>query len=153
MTQIASHCEAKLHALRKTQDGIVVSFVLHPQEVPDALNLAPLGTRYMLAFSEIGDDEEPKPGAPAKQRWDELPLSQRAALLCNNKEFQFWLESTGRRNYDDESHYSFQAAEWVRKYCDVLSRGDIKPGTKAAALYLQIENDYNAASGRFPEAR
>ena len=56
----ASHCEAKLHAFRKTQDGIVVAFVLHPNEVPESVQLAPLGTRYMLALVEIGDDEQPK---------------------------------------------------------------------------------------------
>lgn len=53
----AAHCEAKLHGFRKTQDGIVVSFVLHPQDWPQALALDPLGTRYMLAVAQIGDDE------------------------------------------------------------------------------------------------
>lgn len=59
MPFVAEHCEAKLHGFRRTQDGVVVSFVLHPQEVPQALALDPLGTRYMLAFAAIGDDEQP----------------------------------------------------------------------------------------------
>ena len=54
----AAHCEAKLHGFRKTQDGIVVSFVLHPQDWPQQLALDPLGTRYMLAVAQIGDDEQ-----------------------------------------------------------------------------------------------
>ena len=59
----AAHCEAKLHGFRKTQDGIVVSFVLHPQDWPQALALDPLGTRYMLAVAQIGDDEQPVTGS------------------------------------------------------------------------------------------
>jgi len=54
--QNASHCEVKKHALRQTQDGIVVAFVVHPSDVPASLQLAPLGTRYMLALVEIGED-------------------------------------------------------------------------------------------------
>lgn len=56
----ALHCEAKFYAFRKTKDGTVVSFVLHPQEVPDALATADIGARFMLALVEIGDDEKPK---------------------------------------------------------------------------------------------
>jgi hypothetical protein len=56
----------KLHGFRRTQDGVVVSFVLHPAEVPQALALDPLGTRYMLALAAIGDDEEPIP-QPGKE--------------------------------------------------------------------------------------
>lgn len=56
----ALHVEAKKHGYRQTQDGVVVSFVLHPQEIPDALATAALGTRYMLAMVEIGDNDEPK---------------------------------------------------------------------------------------------
>lgn len=59
----AAHCEAKLHGFRKTQDGIVVSFVLHPQEAPSCFALDPLGTRYMLAVAQIGDDEQPVTGS------------------------------------------------------------------------------------------
>ena len=55
----AMHCEAKKHAYRQTQDGVVVSFVLHPHEVPDGLATAPLGSRYVLALVQIGDDEQP----------------------------------------------------------------------------------------------
>lgn len=58
--------EAKKHAYRQTQDGIVVSFVIHPNDVPESLALAALGTRFMIGFAEIGDDERPKPNRAAK---------------------------------------------------------------------------------------
>lgn len=55
----AANCEVKLHSFRRTQDGTVVSFLIHPAETPQALALDPLGTRYMLAFAAIGDNEQP----------------------------------------------------------------------------------------------
>lgn len=62
----ALSCEAKKHAYRQTQDGVVVSFVLHPQEVPDALAIAPLGTRYALVVVELNDDDTPKQQGAAR---------------------------------------------------------------------------------------
>lgn len=76
---IAIHCEAKKHAYRQTQDGVVVSFVLHPQEVPDGLATAALGTRYMLALVAIGDDEQPVAGAGARPAGRSIAIGQRAA--------------------------------------------------------------------------
>ena len=59
----AAHCEVKLHGFRRTQDGVVVSFVVHPSEVPQCLALDPLGQRYMIGIAAIGDDEQPTAAA------------------------------------------------------------------------------------------
>lgn len=56
----ALHCEAKKYAYRQNQDGVVVSFILHPTEIPKELATAAIGTRYVLALVEIADDEKPK---------------------------------------------------------------------------------------------
>lgn len=58
--EAAINCEAKFYAFRKTKDGTIVSFVVHPQEVPDKLATANIGARFVLAMVEIGDDEKPK---------------------------------------------------------------------------------------------
>lgn len=73
LRDIASRCEAKLHGLRRTAEGAVISFVIHPNEIPRALMLDALGTRYMLAFVAIGDDEQPIPASPHDA--GERPLS------------------------------------------------------------------------------
>lgn len=63
---MAIHFEAKKHAWRQTQDGIVVSFVLHPSEIDAGFAVAPLGTRYIVAVEQIGDDETPvQPQTPS----------------------------------------------------------------------------------------
>ncbi len=59
MTVPSVHCEARKVAYRQTKEGLVVAFVIHPNDMPDALAVAPLGQRYMLALAAIGDDEQP----------------------------------------------------------------------------------------------
>jgi len=61
MTVSSVHCEARKIAYRQSKDGLVISFVIHPNDMPDALAVAPLGQRYMLALAAIGDDEKPVP--------------------------------------------------------------------------------------------
>ena len=96
----STHCEAKKHGYRQTQDGIVVSFVLHPNEVPDDLVLAALGTRYMLVFTRIGDDEEPQ--VPEVKRparaFASLPRSQQAGILCGDETFRRFNTKRGGRS-------------------------------------------------------
>lgn len=48
--------EAKIYAFRKNAEGTVISFVIHPSEVPDELQVAPIGTRVILAVAEIVDE-------------------------------------------------------------------------------------------------
>lgn len=132
----AIHCEAKKHAYRQTQDGVVVSFVIHPQEVPDGLALASLGTRYMLALAEIGDDEKPvkpKAGGESKRSWDDLSYAEQAGIRCGEPAFQKFI---------GEVHGEGDPAALVRRLCGVGSRRDIRPGTDAGEAWAEIESDY-----------
>ncbi len=54
---IAESFEAKKYAYRQTKDGMVLSFVLHPDDVPKEMATAPIGQRYMLACAQIDDYE------------------------------------------------------------------------------------------------
>ena len=149
--------EAKLHAFRRTQDGVVVSYVIHPSDVSAELATASLGTRYMIGFSEIGDDEkelgrgqEPPSVSGAnpdgerevsdsaaafkavKKRFVDLPFPQQAAIRCSDEGFQFFIHA------DDEE----SAAKQIREYCAVKSRSEILPGTQAAKLWCDLEDLY-----------
>lgn len=75
MSVPAIHCEARKAAYRQSKDGLVVSFVIHPNDMPDALAVAPLGTRYMLALAQIGDDEQPVPPVGSQDRKGNARLS------------------------------------------------------------------------------
>lgn len=56
----AVHCEAKKYAFRQNRDGVVLSFVLHPNDLPASIATAAIGTRYVLALVELNDDETPR---------------------------------------------------------------------------------------------
>jgi hypothetical protein len=159
----AQHCEAKKHALRQTQDGIVVAFVLHPNDVPPSLQLAPLGTRYMLALVEIADDETPvtgkeattsvEPQAPqepapppkdhtarasSERKWHEITPAQQAGIRCNEVPFVKFLGTLS-----PEVKSTKDAAMFVRGWCDVDSRSDIR-GVEPVARWHELESRYRS---------
>lgn len=128
----ALSCEAKKHAYRQTQDGVVVSFVIHPQEIPDGLATAGLGTRYAMVLVEIGDDEKPVEQKPDK-------TVQRAGVLCTDKEFQSFLRTTQPSDWngaegDDET----KAASVLRKLCEIGSRKELATNNRASAAFESL---------------
>jgi hypothetical protein len=140
---MSGHFEAKKHAWRQTQDGIVVSFVIHPTEIDAALAVAALGTRYMIAFAEVGDDGHPVAApAPAndvvksdnKKTWADLTAVQQAGIRCGEPEFWDFADVK-----DNEG-----AARFVRGFCRVASRSELAPGSEAARLWMHLERDYQA---------
>lgn len=140
------HFEAKKHAYRQTQDGVVISFVMHPGDVAATLATAPLGTRYVVALVEVSDDETPvSPEAqeqrtkPAKDRrpWSSLPPSQQAAIRCNEGPFQdFIAERFGGMPSADN------AALEVRNWCGVASRSQIIEGSLPGRIWGDLERDF-----------
>jgi uncharacterized OB-fold protein len=58
--EAAINFEAKLYAFRKTKEGTVVSFVVHPNDMTDKLAILDIGARVVIAAVELADDETPK---------------------------------------------------------------------------------------------
>jgi hypothetical protein len=87
--------------------------------------------------------EPPEPAdEPTKERrkWNRLAPSQQAALRCKEGGFQrFILEEHIMGLGDEES-----AIEFVRRFCGVASRSEIKLGTPAAGKWLLLDNEYQA---------
>jgi hypothetical protein len=132
--------EAKLHSYRRTQEGAVVAFVIHPDDVTAELAMAPLGTRFMIGFSEIGDDETPmapraarmasedsvsvteppRETAKARTPFAELPLSQQAGICCKDEDFRAFLAQK-------EGHPCSMAVALlvVRDHCGITSRAQL----------------------------
>lgn len=113
--------EVKKHAYRQTQDGIVISFVMHPNDVSPDLAAAALGTRYMAALVEIGDDEQPVEKPKERQRFDTLPAGQQAAMRCN--EMSFWRFLEWKLDLRDKSVTDEEcAAGFLRAHFKIDSR-------------------------------
>ena len=94
--------EAKKDSLRQTQDGLwKVTFTVKAEDMHTAILNAPMGTRYLLAAVEIGDDEQPvkrpdkelTPGEKAKRHFE---------ASCQDEEFQHWLWSAYRSSFPDQ---------------------------------------------------
>lgn len=165
LREIASRCEAKLHGFRRTADGVVVSFVLHPAEVPPVLALDPLGTRYMLAFVAIADDEQPlapsvldasalgpdQPGCGRKTRrsWHMISPSERAAILCADAKFREWISD----NFSLAILDAEDAADWLRDHLGIKSRSELTTNDAACRAYEAIDQAYRVQAGLEHEIR
>src|SRR3990172_599014 len=101
MTDI--HCDAIKIAYRQSKDGFVVSFAIHPQDMPAVLANADIGSQWRLVLSELDEDgnaEEVMPNLPeqsgqhktvpasernrrgrARKSWHEMAPAQQAGIL------------------------------------------------------------------------
>jgi hypothetical protein len=169
------HFEGKKHAIRQTQDGWVVSFVVHPNDMSSEFATAPLGTRYMVGFAQIGSDELPVSPAGSQSRQD-LPDNERAdvlrstggistpqtkpagepkspaeraviraAILCSEPRFRVWMAG--------EDIGASQTAAMLREACGVESRADIAKDAGALNKFLALETEYLIEIGAMARPR
>lgn len=146
----ALQLEVRKDGLSQRQDGRwALRLIIHPNDFPAALSLAPMGTRYIAALVEVGDDDLPVEAPPkaekAKRSFDELPASQQAAMLCNEPRFWKFLET-----YFSADHNFFvvrnaeDAARAVREICSVQSRSDFDEYSAASADWHALHSGYRA---------
>jgi hypothetical protein len=150
---VPGHFEAKKHAYRQCQDGIVISFVVHPNDLSAEVATAPLGTRYMVAFAQIGDDEQPteqpKPERP-KQSWSSMSRAQQAGILCNDRNFANWL---GYNDYETNGAWVSYAIGQVYHICGVGSRALLDSTPDTAKKWDALVSKYRQATGQMAEMR
>lgn len=166
-------CDAIKIAYRQSKDGFVVSFAIHPQDMPADLANADIGSQWQMRLVGLDEDGNPKggeanqsehghalPGQPDKTEpasADPSPkpvrapiapdkrLTQRAGILCNDPDFQLWLRKTNNAwQIMNLGTAADKAAELVRVYCGVGTRKDIIPGTPAAMLFDEMLGKYAA---------
>ena len=80
--------ESSLMILRKDKNGWVIGFSVHPDEAPEALLQAPLGTRFRQVLFQIGDDETP---VPTGENLAGKKAVVEAGIACRDPEFQQWI--------------------------------------------------------------
>lgn len=125
---LAIHFEARKVSYRQTKEGVVVSLLVHPNEVAPELAAATLGTVYTVAMVEMSGDSQPVPAGATSQPWEKLKPSQQAGIRCNDPEFQTWLAASEGGVAPDEITTDY-ATSYVRAACGVKSRNELdKPG-------------------------
>ena len=144
---MAEHFEAKKYAYRQTKDGVVLSFVLHPDDIPPDMAVSAIGSRYMVACVQINDQEEP---VQAKAKNEGERALSRACLICKDSDYQNWVRlnaetwgvvqrSFGQKQLDlsDEE----LCARVIRSVCHIGSRSDLKTSASAQQrLNLHLED-------------
>jgi hypothetical protein len=133
----ALHFEAVKYAYRQNREGIVVSFVVHPNDIPAELSSSHIGSRYMIALVELGDDEKPKP-KKEKMDWRGMTPASQAAIRCADTQFRSFLRSKHGLDAKDKD----EAAIAVRKMCGVTSRMELATNHKARTLWFNIDSQY-----------
>lgn len=158
------HFEAKKHAYRQTQDGIVVSFVVHPNDVSAVLAVSPLGTRYMVAFAEIGEDGNPtgmastgqkpetirtgdalvadktEPANKERKPFNTLRPSAQAGIRCGDDDFKWFLMDA----FPVTAAKHKEVPNMVRAICAVTSRAELDSNEIAGMRWSIIEEKYQS---------
>ncbi len=71
-----------------------------------------------------------------KRKWSDLPLSQKAAMRCQEPAFRkFLVERKGMGDMCDP-------ADFVRKWCDVGSRKEFNSDAGARNAWIALDNEY-----------
>ena len=136
----AIHFEGIKYAYRQSKDGIVVSFVVHPNDVPQQLSTSLIGSRYMVALVEIGDDEQPKPvKKERKAEWRDLTPTAQAAIRCGEPQFWQFLARHGRHPENKE-----ECRLAVCDMCGIESRAELSTNQKARVIWHQLDSEYQA---------
>src|SRR5690349_7596013 len=98
----------KIAYRQSAKDGLVITFAIHPDDMPPALAAAPIGSRFAAALVEIGDDEKPV------EHRKQSTLVQRAGILCDNKLFQKFLQQEFPLDWDErEKSNPTSDSEWT----------------------------------------
>lgn len=157
-TPYAMSCELIKYAYRQNKDGVVISFVVHPNDIPAALQVSHIGSRWMAALVQIGDDEtpiqppakeiaaKPRPALPqekagAKRDWRDLSPAQQAGIRCEEAAFAAFLKE---ERPDDWHESADDAAACVRLICGVTSRAYIEKDQRSRVIWKQLDDQFQA---------
>lgn len=84
--------------------------------------------------------------AEEKPRFEDLPPSAQAGILCNDPQFQTF--AAVRSGYPGGQFVASAAAEYVRLICGVNSRRMLNSNRAAAERFQSLRTDFDAWRGR-----
>lgn len=143
MTAPAFHFEAKKYALRQAKDGVIVSFVLHPDDVVPELLSAPIGEHYVVAlapYEKAAAEAEQQPEAPSPSL-EKVPhksskLSVEAFWMCRRRDFQEWLGVSGEDAADAR----------VKSAIRIMSKTALDHNRDAAQRWRDLVDEFHRAT-------
>lgn len=156
--------ECKISGKRESSNGIFITLQIQPDDYDSSLATLRVGSSLVIGWSEIIDSSVQKIypiGSPeqvaaqntlntafrntlgpanSKRKFEELSLSQQAALRCQDTDFQFYLSDTAHH----PPRTDWTAADEVRERCRVESRAEFDKNSRAGGAWLILEDQYQA---------
>tara|TARA_R100001129_G_scaffold133757_1_gene95089 strand:+ start:193 stop:633 length:441 start_codon:yes stop_codon:yes gene_type:complete len=129
--------EAIKTALRQTKDGIAITLVVHPNDIPADLMSDPIGSRYMVGMARLDDDDTIM--TPPSVREANKIVGQ-AGMMCREDSFQDWLFDQGLIFEKNEE----AAAMAVRQHCDIHSRIELSSNKDAQKLWADLLGEFES---------
>ena len=128
--QAAINFEAKKYAFRQAKDGMVLSFLLHPDDLTPEIATAPIGTRFMVAAVEMNDHEDP---VVPKARTDGERAMARSIMICREDSYQEWVRLNATQwNLDPDMLPAEEfAAHVIKLVCHISSRSELRNNAAA----------------------
>ena len=151
--EAAFHMESKKHELRQLQEGDwKITFTVAATDMKPEFLSAPMGTRYVMALCQKGDDEKPVKAEGEKERtpFHELPRSQQAGILGNESAFREFIKNRLNMNFTPDEE---ETARLVRRICHVKSRSELDTPGEHTLLWDNLVSRYHQWAGRMPEER
>lgn len=152
------HFEAVKYAYRQSKDGFVLSFVVHPNDMPDALATAPIGTAFMIGFASIesagGTDlthsgsgqprerlAEVPPAVPKDKRtWGELAPSEQAGIRLGEPAFWALLN---RKHGDPRVTDRLTADQCLKNWFGITSKRELNADGPDRLAWERVDTEYS----------
>ena len=133
--------EAVKVALRQTKDGAMLTLSVHPNDFPQDLFKAWVGTRYQCVLVELNDQDEPVQTTESREGKEAVA---RAGILCRDVNFQNWMYKQHPRPGQLVSSLEEVTEETTAKsvclYCGIDSRSELS-GTSQHSKIAREEFD------------
>jgi hypothetical protein len=133
--------EAVKVKLSQGKDGILITLAIHPDEVPEPLVRAFVGSRWGCALVRIGDDDLPQ---ATGDQVEGARAVQSAALLCRTPGFRTYLRERGIADDTTED----AAAEGLRRYLGITTRSALKTDIAARELFAGLKERFERSTNR-----
>lgn len=96
------------------------------------------GKERWVAIARLVSDAEPLPHDEPKSNSEGEKARMRAGMLAKNPKFQEWLSVTNRA----KSRNELDAADYIRKWCNIHSRSELATNPEALSKYKILETTY-----------
>jgi hypothetical protein len=142
-TETALNFECQIVGLRLVSDGMRLTVQLHPQEgCVTALCEIGLNRRLMVSAVAIGDNEDL---APPPSVLEGVRSVRKAGILARDTDFQQFAEANNYLELRESPKENEEAAKlFLRAWCRVKSRSDLKYDRQAQSRLEELIADFNA---------